>query len=168
MKRTMQLTASMLSVILLAALAGGVWGSRVQATSASESLDQLLRTYAQALSLAEENYADAVDLEKTVYDSIRGMVRTLDPHSNFFDPETYSQFREEQQGNYYGLGITVAIRNSKPTVISPIPGTPAYRQGIRPGDVIVKIGGKPTDGLPLQEIIDQLRGPKGTTVNISV
>jgi carboxyl-terminal processing protease len=168
MQRTMQILASVLSVILVAALAGGVWGSHVQATSTSEGLDQLLRTYAQALSLAEENYADAVDMEKTVYDSIRGMVRTLDPHSNFFDPETYGQFREEQQGNYYGLGITVAIRNSKPTVISPIPGTPAYRQGIRPGDVIVNIGGKPTDGVSLQEIVDQLRGPKGTTVNISI
>src|SRR5262245_1268313 len=138
MQRTTQLLASLLSVILVVALAGGVWRSHVQATSTSEDLDQLLRTYAQALSLAEENYADTVDMENTVYDSIRGMVRTLDPHSNFFDPETYGQFREEQQGNYYGLGITVAIRNSKPTVISPIPGTPAYRQGIRPGDVIVK------------------------------
>jgi len=96
------------------------------------------------------------------------MLKTLDPHSNFFDPKSFAQFREDQRGNFYGLGITIAIRNAKPTVISPIPGTPAYRLGIRSGDVIARIEKVSTDGLLIQEVVDKLRGPKGTTVNISI
>ena len=168
MKRYHSLTY-ILTVIVLASLAGGFWGNRVQATSkSSEDVNELLKTYSEVLNLAEENYADDVDSQKTVYDSIRGMLKTLDPHSNFFDPKSFSQFREDQRGNFYGLGITIAIRNGKPTVISPIPGTPAYRLGIRSGDIISKIEGKSTDGLSIQDVVDKLRGPKGTTVNISI
>src|SRR5262249_37317357 len=127
------------TVLVLALLVGGLWGKRIQANSrAVDELNGLLKTYAEVLNVAEENYADEVDAEKTVYDSIRGMLTTLDPHSNFFDPKTFSQLREDQQGNYYGLGITIGIRNAKPTVISPIPGTPAYRLGIRSGDIIAR------------------------------
>jgi len=156
-------------LLLLAVLAGELWGKRLQANSrAADELSELLKTYAQVLNVAEENYADEVDTEKTIYDSIRGMLTTLDPHSNFFDPKTFSQLREDQQGNYYGLGITIGIRNAKPTVISPIPGTPAYRLGIRSGDIIARIEGAPTDGFSVQDVVDKLRGPKGTTVNISI
>ncbi len=158
-----------LTVILLASLAGGFWGNRVQATAKStEDVNDLLRAYSEVLSIAEENYADEVDSQKTVYDSIRGMLKTLDPHSNFFDPKSFSQFREDQRGNFFGLGITIAIRSGKPTVISPIPGTPAYRLGIRSGDIISRIEGKSTDGLSIQDVVDKLRGPKGTTVNIAI
>lgn len=168
MKRFRLLTL-IFAFLLLVALAGGLWGKRLQASSRSaDELNDLLKTYAQVLDVAEENYADEVDPEKTVYDSIRGMLKTLDPHSNFFDPKTFSQLREEQQGNYYGLGITIGIRNAKPTVISPIPGTPAYRLGIRSGDIIAKIEGATTDGFSVQDVVDRLRGPKGTTVNISI
>lgn len=161
--------AYIIVVIALASLAGGFWGNRVQATSKSaEDINDLLRGYAEVLSIAEDNYADEVDTQKTVYESIRGMLKTLDPHSNFFDPKSFSQFREDQRGNFYGLGITIAIRSGKPTVISPIPGTPAYRLGIRSGDIITKVEGKSTDGLSIQDVVDKLRGPKGTTVNISV
>jgi carboxyl-terminal processing protease len=158
-----------LFVIVTASLAGGLWGNRVQATSkTSEDVSDLLKTYSQVVSIAEENYADKVDSQKTIYDSIRGMLKTLDPHSNFFDPKSFAQFREDQRGNFYGLGITIAIRNTKPTVISPIPGTPAYRLGIRSGDVIAKIERVSTDGMAIQDVVEKLRGPKGTTVNISV
>jgi len=167
-KKQHSLTYALL-VIAVASLAGGFWGNRVQATSKTgEDVNELLRTYSQVVSIAEENYADKVDPQKTVYDSIRGMLKTLDPHSNFFDPKSFAQFREDQRGNFYGLGITIAIRNAKPTVISPIPGTPAYRLGIRSGDIIAKIEKASTDGLAIQDVVEKLRGPKGTTVNISV
>lgn len=157
------------TVIAMASLAGGFWGNRVQATSkTSEDVNELLRTYSQVVNIAEENYADQIDSQKTIYDSIRGMLKTLDPHSNFFDPKSFAQFREDQRGNFYGLGITIAIRNAKPTVISPIPGTPAYRLGIRSGDIIARIEKASTDGLSIQDVVEKLRGPKGTTVNISI
>jgi carboxyl-terminal processing protease len=158
-----------ITVIAIASLAGGLWGNRVQATGkASEDLNELLRAYSEVINLAEENYADQIDSQKTIYDSIRGMLKTLDPHSNFFDPKSFAQFREDQRGNFYGLGITIAIRNAKPTVISPIPGTPAYRLGIRSGDIIARIEKVSTDGLAIQDVVEKLRGPKGTTVNISI
>ena len=168
MKKNRSLTYA-LTTIAIACVAGGFWGNRVQATSKTgEDVADLLKTYSQVVSLAEENYADPVDPQKSIYESIRGMLKTLDPHSNFFDPKSFAQFREDQRGNFYGLGITIAIRNAKPTVISPIPGTPAYRLGIRSGDVISKIEKVSTDGLAIQEVVDKLRGPKGTTVNITI
>lgn len=168
MKRYLTSTLVLLT-ILSTSLAGGIWGGRAQANSKStEEINDLIKTYAQVLNLAEENYAEKIDSQKVVFDSIRDMLKTLDPHSNFFDPKQFAQFREEQRGNFYGLGITIAIRNAKPTVVSPIPGTPAYRLGVRSGDIIAKIEGKSTDGLSIQEVVDQLRGPKGTTVNIHI
>ncbi|HEX2524182.1 MAG TPA: S41 family peptidase [Terriglobia bacterium] len=168
MKRNHSLTYALI-VIAIASLAGGFWGNRVQATSkVPEDFNELLRTYSQVVNLAEENYADRIDAQKTIYDSIRGMLRTLDPHSNFFDPKSFAQFREDQRGNFFGLGITIAIRNAKPTVISPIPGTPAYRLGIRSGDIIARIEKVSTDGLSIQDVVEKLRGPRGTTVNISI
>lgn len=168
MKRYLTSTLVLLT-ILSTSLAGGIWGGRAQANSkSSEETNDLIKTYAEVLNLAEENYAEKIDSQKVVFDSIRDMLKTLDPHSNFFDPKQFAQFREEQRGNFYGLGITIAIRNAKPTVVSPIPGTPAYRLGVRSGDIIAKIEGKSTDGLSIQEVVDQLRGPKGTTVNIHI
>ncbi len=158
-----------LLVILTASLIGGFWGNRLQATPrTSEDLDKLLKTYTQVLSLAEENYADPVNMEKTLYDSIRGMLQMLDPHSNFFDPKTYRLFRDDQRGNFFGLGISVANINGQPTVISTLPGTPAHRLGIRSGDIIVKIDGKPSIGLTRNQVVEKLRGPRGTVVQISV
>ena len=120
------------------------------------------------LDLAEKYYADEIDVEKSVHASLRSMLKTLDPHSNFFDAKQFAQFREDQRGNFYGLGIIISMRNALPTVITPIPGTPAYRLGIRSGDVIAKIEGNPTDGLDIQAVVERLRGPKGTVVNISI
>ena len=125
-----------LLVVLTASLVAGFWGGRLQATPrTSEDLDKLLKTYTQVLSLAEENYADPVNTEKSLYDSIRGMLQMLDPHSSFFDPKTYRLFRDDQRGNFFGLGISVANINGQPTVISTLPGTPAHRLGIRSGDI---------------------------------
>src|SRR6476661_6805953 len=120
-RKNQSLTYALMTIVV-ACLVGGFWGSRVQATSKTgEDVGDLLKVYAQVVSLAEENYADPVDPQKSIYESIRGMLKTLDPHSNFFDPKSFAQFREDQRGNFYGLGITIAIRSGKPTVISPIP-----------------------------------------------
>ena len=86
----------------------------------------------------EENYADPVDPEKVIYNgAIPGMLRSLDPHSNFFDPKSFALLREEQRGRYYGVGMTVTPRNGKTIVLAPFVGSPAYRAGLRPGDVII-------------------------------
>ena len=163
-------TSSLWVLLVLAALSVGHPESHVQAApkTASPDVNKLLNMYAQVLSLAEENYADGVDSEKTLYDSIRGMLQTLDPHSNFFDSQTYQQFRDDQRGNFFGLGISVGLVNGQPTVISTLPGTPAHRLGLRSGDVISKIDGGISIGLSRQQVVERLRGPRGTTVHVSI
>lgn len=158
-----------LLVVLVASLTGGLWGARLLATPrAPEEIESLLKIYAQVLSVAEEHYADAVDSEKTLYDSIREMLQTLDPHSSFFDPKTYRQFRDDQRGNFFGVGISVVVINGQPTVMTTQAGTPAHRLGIRSGDIVVKIDGKPSIGLSRDQVIERFRGPKGTQVRVSV
>ena len=159
---------TVVTVIVMASLIGGFWGRPVQATAQSNLREHLVNLYSQVLDLAEKHYADQIDVEKSIHASLRSMLKTLDPHSNFFDAKQFAQFREDQRGNFYGLGIIISMKNAKPTVISPIPGTPAFRLGIRSGDVIAKIEGIPTDGLDIQAVVEKLRGPKGTVVNISV
>ena len=124
--------------------------------------------FAQVYSVVEQNYAEKVDADKAIYDgAIPGMLRVLDPHSNFFDPKQYSALQEEQRGRYYGVGMQVGPRNNKVIVIAPFAGAPAYRAGIRPGDIIVAVDGKPTDNMTTSDVADLLKGPKGTTVHIA-
>src|SRR5919197_5755899 len=128
-----------------------------------------LKTFTQVYDIVEQNYAEPVNADKAIYNgAIPGMLHALDPHSNFFDPKTYALMREEQRGKYYGVGMTVGPRNNKVIVIAPFVGTPAYRAGIRPGDVIIAVDGKPTDNLTTSEVAEMLKGPKGTTVKITI
>ena len=121
------------------------------------------------LGLVEENYASDVDSDKAVYGAIDGMLRTLDPHSKFFDPKAFSSLREDQRGKYYGLGITVTTRFGKVTVVSPpFLGSPAEKVGLRVGDVISHVNGEPTQGMDLNEVVSKLKGPRGTSVKIRV
>ncbi len=161
-------------LVVLVILACGFFGAlfgRTDDTSAKSDIDlrDSARSFAQVYSVIEQNYAQKVDADKAIYDgAIPGMLRALDPHSNFFDPKQYSALQEEQRGRYYGVGMQVGPRNNKVIVIAPFAGAPAYRAGIRPGDIIVSIDGKPTDNMTTSEVADKLKGPKGTTVHIGV
>jgi carboxyl-terminal processing protease len=140
------------------------------ATPSSDSdVRDSLKQFTEVYETIEENYADPVNPDKVIYNgAIPSMLHQLDPHSNFFDPKSYSALREEQRGKYYGVGMTVGPRNNKVIVIAPFVGTPAYRAGIRPGDIIAAIDGKPTDNMSTSDVADLLKGPKGTTVRITM
>jgi len=158
-------------VILICGALGAVFGQRVTPSTSTGDTDlrDSLRQFSQVYETVEQNYAEPVNPDKAIYNgAIPGMLRVLDPHSNFFDPKAYSALREEQRGKYYGVGMQVGPRNNKVIVIAPFAGTPAYRAGIRPGDVIIAVDGKPTDNLSTSEVADMLKGPKGTTVKITV
>ncbi|HXW57414.1 MAG TPA: S41 family peptidase [Candidatus Cybelea sp.] len=157
-------------VLGASALVGGLYGPTVRATaSGAGDVQNSVKNFTTVLAVVEHNYADPVDVDKAIYDgAIPGMLRVLDPHSNFFDPRQYSQFREEQEGRYYGVGMTVAARENQTVVVAPFVGTPAFKAGIRPGDVILKVDGKSCTNLTTNEVADMLKGPKGTTVHITL
>jgi len=158
-------------VILLCGCLGALFGQHVSANAATSDSDirDSLRTFSQVYDIVEQNYAEPVSADKAIYNgAIPGMLRVLDPHSNFFDPKAYSLLREEQRGKYYGVGMQVGPRNNKVIVIAPFVGTPAYRAGIHPGDVIIAVDGKPTDNMNTQDVAELLKGPKGTTVRITM
>src|SRR6202521_2042200 len=128
-----------------------------------------LKQFTDVYSIVEDNYAEPVNPDKAIYNgAIPGMLHSLDPHSNFFDPKPYALMREDQRGKYYGVGMTVGPRNNKVIVIFPFTGTPAYKAGIHPGDVIIAVDGKSTENMSTPDVADMLKGPKGTTVHISI
>ena len=139
------------------------------APSTDSDVRDSLKQFAEVYDIVEQNYAEPVNPDKAIYNgAIPGMLHVLDPHSNFFDPKAYSLLKEDQRGKYYGVGMTVGPRNNKVIVIAPFVGTPAYRAGIRPGDIIAAVDGKPTDNMSTGDVADLLKGPKGTTVHITI
>jgi len=159
-------------VLALFGLLGMLFAQKISpaATPSSDSdVRDSLKMFTEVYETVEQNYADPVNPDKAIYNgAIPSMLHQLDPHSNFFDPKSYSALREEQRGKYYGVGMTVGPRNNKVIVIAPFVGTPAYRAGIRPGDIIAAIDGKPTDNMSTSDVADLLKGPKGTTVRITM
>ena len=133
-----------------------------------QDLKQALIRYARVLHRTHDAYGTEVSYQELVEASINGMLRTLDPHTNFLPKEMYDELRERQQASFSGLGILIGMRNSRLTVVTPVEGTPAWRAGIRAGDVISAIEGETTSGMNLNEAVRQLKGPQGTTVNITV
>jgi len=149
-----------------------LFGQKLAFTSSSSGDGDVrdnLRSFSDVYRVVQENYAEPVNPDKAIYNgAIPGMLRVLDPHSNFFDPKSYAALREEQRGKYYGVGMQVGPRNNKVIVIAPFAGAPAYRAGIRPGDVIIAVDGKQTDNMSTSDVAELLKGPKGTSVKITV
>jgi carboxyl-terminal processing protease len=160
--------------IAAAALLGGFLGGKVSAGPPLEKDNKdLLETFTEVFAKIQTGYAREVPSDELIENAIRGMLRTLDPHSSFFSTRDYDRLQEEQRGKYYGLGITIrpeAPGSGRVVVVEPpIPGTPAYKAGLRAGDVIAKIEGKPIDDWDLNsEVIPNLKGPRGTSVNITL
>lgn len=118
--------------------------------------------------LVQKEYFEEKDARKLTFSAIRGMLDTLDPHSYFLDPEGARTFTEDYTGKYYGLGIQIQKQEDRLVVIAPIEGTPAWRLGIQPGDVITHIDGESTKPLSSTEAMLKLRGEKGTKVTITI
>ena len=152
--------------VALSGLVGGLFGGRVLATQAE--LPRHYDAFATALAAIETHYVDEVETEGLVYQAIRGILQTLDPHSNFMDPRSYAQLRERQEGRYYGLGISINVVDGNITVMSIFEGSPAFRKGLRRGDVIARISGDDATDMTSEEAVSRLRGPRGSSVDISI
>jgi carboxyl-terminal processing protease len=162
--------SSLVAVVFLSvgALVGGLIGGNAQAES--RSADDQSWKVGRILALVEDNFVGETDSEELVEDAIGGLLRTLDPHSNYLSAETFSEMRDEQRGKFHGLGIQITKRGTdKPlTIIAPIDGTPASRAGLMSGDVISHIEGEPTIDLTVTQAVRLLKGDKGTEVTITI
>jgi carboxyl-terminal processing protease len=163
-----------LTIIISSTLVGGLIGDNAAAGTPipQTSPNEFLSNFSEALDIIQQNYVEDVGSDKLVYSAIKGMLRGLDPHSSFFDPKDYSKLREEQHAKYYGLGIRIrALFRDRGRVVivePPQVNSPAERRGLRAGDVITRIEGEAIDSWTQDEVVNHLRGPRGTTVNITV
>jgi len=137
---------------------------------AQEELERKLEIFLQVLSLVKNDYVEKnLDNTKLVYGSIRGLLDSLDdPYSRFMEPKAHQEMRIRLRGSYSGIGIYIGIKDKLLMVISPIPGTPAAKAGLKAKDKILTIDGKPTKDMALDVAVSYIRGPKGTKVKLGI
>jgi carboxyl-terminal processing protease len=157
---------AVLFAILVSALVGGLFGRSALATD--DKVPEHYRAFTAALNAIETSYIDKVDSDNLVYGAVRGMLGTLDPHSSFFSPKEYAQMRERQEGRYYGIGVSIQAIDGDITAMQVFEQSPAYKKGIRRGDVMANVEGEDTKGWTVDQAMRKLRGPKGTTVYVGV
>jgi carboxyl-terminal processing protease len=138
--------------------------------SAREEAYDKIALFTMVTQQVQQHYVDPAktSYEELIYDALRGMLGSLDNHSQFLDPDMYSDMKEDTSGQFGGLGIVISVKDDVLTVISPMEDTPGYRAGLLPGDKIIEIEGKSTEGVSLQEAVKQLRGPPDTSVTIKI
>ena len=137
--------------------------------AASEDIYSQIKVLAQILVYVRENYVDEPDLKKLIYGAADGMVKTLDPFSQFMEPQAAKEMKVHTEGHFGGLGIRITTsKDGWITVVTPMPGTPAWRMGILPEDKIIKIEGVIAKDLTSEQAVEKLRGPPGTKVTITI
>jgi carboxyl-terminal processing protease len=164
-KKSFWVLAAVLSVLVAVTLIGRV---AITEVSAEEEAYEELRIFTEVLSSVNKNYVEEVNAKALIYNSIRGMLQSLDPHSAFLPPEAYKEMQVDTKGEFGGLGIQISIKEGVLTVIAPIEDTPAWQAGIEAGDKIIKIEDEHTKDMTLQEAVSKMRGPKGTPITISI
>ena len=159
-------------IVLCSVGAGFINSDNAVAATPDDDVSQSMKSFTRIYDLVERNYADPVVADKAIYDgAIPGMLHTLDPHSNFFDPKAYAQMREDQRARYYGLGMTVGPGGDKfdKTVVRyPFNNSPASRAGLRVGDAILEVNDKKTDGMDTTAVVNMIKGPRGTYVQLKI
>jgi len=163
--REKQVVLALLAAVLVSMFAGAVMAKRLPSQG---GVYENLKVFTEALSYVESNYVEEVEPEKVIQGAIRGMLKTLDPHSSYMPPDVYREMQVETEGRFGGLGIEISMRDDVLTVVSPIEGTPAFRAGIQPGDQIIKVDGESTKEMSLVDAVKKLRGPEGSSVTISI
>jgi len=144
----------------------GQWVSNVSAVPRQDY--ESLEVFTNILSIVKKNYVEDVETKSLVTGAINGMLNSLDPHSAYLTPDLYKELQMDTQGRFGGLGIEITIKSGVLTVVSPIEDTPAFKAGIKPGDMIFKIEDEFTKDMTLIEAVKRMRGPKGTKITISI
>ncbi|MEZ5361255.1 MAG: S41 family peptidase [Bryobacterales bacterium] len=172
MQRTFLRALLVVSLVAGAALIGGRYGDTLgrlgRVAGRAQTADQTER-FRDVLAVVSDELAEEPNLEDAIYKgAIPGMLSRLDPHSAFYDPEQFERLREEQQGSYAGVGMQIREFRGDTIVDFPFPETPAFRAGVKPGDVIRTIDGISTEGYGVDEVARDVRGPEGTTVRLGL
>lgn len=146
--------------------------AQVEEPTSSKALDdellEQIHLLSEVLARIQQEHRDNPEPKQLMYGAIRGMLRTLDPYSQFLEPENYAEFRTENRGTYGGLGMAIGIRKNQLTVIAPFKNTPADQAGIQSGDVINQIEGEPTAKMTIEDAVKLLRGEPGTEVKVTI
>jgi carboxyl-terminal processing protease len=127
-----------------------------------------LKRFSQVLDLVERFYVSDVSRDELMEGAIRGMLQNLDPHSAFLDAAEYREMQESTSGEFFGIGIEITQQNDRLVVVAPIADTPAARAGLRAGDIILAVDGKLTQEMTLRESVSRIRGPRGSTVKLTI
>jgi len=127
-----------------------------------------IELFTDALSMIQLDYVEEKNSKDLIYGALKGMLQSLDPHSQFMTPDIYNEIKIETEGEFGGLGIEITIQDGLLTIISPIDDTPAYRAGLKAGDRIVKINGEVTRDVTLMDAVKKLRGKPGTSTTLSI
>jgi carboxyl-terminal processing protease len=137
-------------------------------TLLQKSDQDYIRLFKEVVSLVKKNYVEEVDNKKLMQNALKGMLSSLDPHSEFMAAEPFKEMQVHMSGSFGGLGIEINLIDGKLTVVSPIDDTPAFKAGIKPNDHIWKIDGKPTNGMNIAKAVSLMRGEKGTKVTLTI
>ena len=148
--------------------AHGYEKDKAEKSKSKEGLYNQLELFADAISIIRSEYVDDVDAKKLIYGAMRGMMSSLDDFSQFMEPDEYNELKLETKGEFGGIGVEISLRDGILTIIAPIAGTPAEEGGIQPGDKIVKIDGKLTKNINLNEAVKQMRGKPGTMLTLTI
>lgn len=154
-------------LVLVIAISGIIIG-RWSAAQNTDSIYEDLRTFTEVFTTIKKNYVEDVNPHELIISAIKGMVNSLDPHSAYLTPEAYKEFQTETKGEFGGIGIQIGIKEGVLTVIAPIEDTPAWKAGIKAGDKIIKIDGKPTKDMNINDAVSKMRGPKGKPVTLTI
>ena len=169
MLKSLKIPLLVLALVLVASLTlCGYEAQKANKTQPKDDLYGQVELFSDAVSAIRTDYVTEVDSKKMIYGSLRGMLSSLDEFSSFLDPEEYKEISVEAKGEFGGIGVEITLRDGILTIITPIAGTPADVAGIKPGDKIVKINGKITKNMTLNDAVKIMRGEPGTQLVLTV
>ena len=170
MKRRLIFGLVIVALLLNLAIGARIYLGTARAAGKQDAVYPNLELFADVLEKVRKEYVDGQDLtyHDLVYSSLKGMVGSLDPHSEFMDVDDYQQLQNDTEGQFGGLGLVVSMRDNYVTVIAPMEDTPGFRAGILSGDRIIKVNGQSAEKMPLPDVVKQLRGEPGTRVTVTI
>jgi carboxyl-terminal processing protease len=167
---SMKQRALLTAILGLLVFAGSAWAASATGDGDDDNGYSQISIFAKALEVIRQDYVDG---NKTGYHdlvtaALKGMLSSLDPHSQFMDPNDFRELQDDTRSRFNGLGIEVTMRNGLPTVISAMEDTPAAKAGILSGDQVLKVNGSSTERMELQDVVNALRGPVGRKVTLTL